>query len=412
MSCIDSKGWSWATRIISILLLILVAALTFALGNNWRLGFLVLVSTPLGALCAWKRFSFSYAFRAVLLCIDFTEIMHIFVVILVSALIVAPITSQAKGGHPLFDSGGKFVAVGGPVGLSDALGGLLFGIGMELSSACVFGTIIGMGQGVVKSWIVALGVVIGAAAGACDPVWPKLSGWPSAGASVDWWAILLILVGIIAALIIAYFVKDRVVKRGTPGLESLSLGLNYSETGLSPQRNLQDWKRYLVDVGIGGLLGLFFGCTGVTQPVIGALGGLGGRFVRVCGGNVGGWRKWKYDGSMIEDTGFLSVIFILLGSLVFTSWTATVGEVQLNSWKELLAGCIGGVIMGFGGAISCGCTIEGVVAGLDGASAAPIVWILCALLGVGIIVLTEHYGKWRGSIKTSPLLHSILKSFT
>jgi hypothetical protein len=134
---------------------------------------------------------------------------------------------------------------------------------------------------------------------------------------------------------IEYYLKMEVFNKATPDLESLTLGLDYSEAELAPQWNLTDWKRYAIDVGIAGLISLFFGCTGRPLPVVSVLGSLGGRFVDVCGGRVAGRGRW-IAGSVIDDTEFILIVFLRLGSFTATSGASTFGRDQLNSWKGLL----------------------------------------------------------------------------
>jgi len=91
-----------------------------------------------------------------------------------------------------------------PVGLHTAIGGILFGMGMVLTGACVCGTLQKLSEGFLLFWFVLGGVVIGSLLGAYHYPWwevsylswepvflPNIFGW-----RVSWLLTVIILVGV------------------------------------------------------------------------------------------------------------------------------------------------------------------------------------------------------------------------
>lgn len=82
------------------------------------------------------------------------------------------------------------------VGVSIALGAFIFGIGILIGSGCASGTLVGMGEGFAKAWIVIWFFIAGATLACIDPIYEWWSKLPKNSESIllPWWGNLLLLI--------------------------------------------------------------------------------------------------------------------------------------------------------------------------------------------------------------------------
>lgn len=209
------------------------------------------------------------------------------------------------------------------VGLSNALGGLLFGFGMVLASGCGSRNVVRAGGGNLKSWVVLLvlavsaeatmrgitGVLRVATVDAVAPTLPTGQDLPSLLAPVlglprNWLAFVAPLAYTLDWLTL-FSDKNRVLRIGTVAMAGVLLGsaivaLAEGSFRLEGFAGREDTANHLVGgalTGVGGVTAL--GCTigqgisGVSTLAIGSCVALAGI---VAGGWLGlRWQTWRVE---------------------------------------------------------------------------------------------------------------------
>ncbi len=306
------------------------------------------VGAGFGFVLQRGRFCLNSAFRDVLYIKDVT-ILRAYLLALVVTTIGANLLEQF--GVLRLDQGRQEFAW-----LANILGGYLFGIGMVLAGGCASGTWYRVGEGLVGSWMAALGFMLGAAAvghGALSGAYEYLRGFVlSQGSSatingmlgVNRWAVILPA----AALALVLVFSGR--------------------TTFNPARAEYHWRTTGVLVGLVALLGWYLShvttgtATGIsfTRPSEGLL-------MSVIAGRPSEWSTALLLGVPIGS-------FISARNAHEFSWRAPRADVMMQQFS-------GGLIMGAGGMLAGGCLIGHGITGLSALSAASLLSTLFMLLG-------------------------------
>jgi hypothetical protein len=306
------------------------------------------VGAGFGFVLQRGRFCLNSAFRDVLYIKDVT-ILRAYLLALVVTTIGANLLEQF--GVLRLDQGRQEFAW-----LANILGGYLFGIGMVLAGGCASGTWYRVGEGLVGSWMAALGFMIGAAGvghGALSGAYEYLRGFvlsPGSSATingllgVDRWAVILPA----AVLALVLSVSGR--------------------TTFNPARTEYHWRTTGVLVGLVALLGWYLShlttgtATGIsfTRPSEGLL-------MSAVAGRPLEWSTALLLGVPIGS-------FISARNAHEFSWRAPRADVMMQQFS-------GGLIMGAGGMLAGGCLIGHGITGLSALSAASLLSTMFMLLG-------------------------------
>jgi uncharacterized membrane protein YedE/YeeE len=81
------------------------------------------------------------------------DLVHFFVMLGFATLPVSVVSTlhSSYDTPPLFGIVPSFTLKHEPVGAAHAIGAFIFGVGMQLASGCAIGTIVGLGEGFLKS---------------------------------------------------------------------------------------------------------------------------------------------------------------------------------------------------------------------------------------------------------------------
>jgi uncharacterized membrane protein YedE/YeeE len=95
----------------------------------------------------------------------------------------------------------------------------------------------------------------------------------------------------------------------------------------------------------------------------------------------------------MKDNILLSDISLILGAFLGVSVMGKFGQQQENSVGQAIKAVIGGFAMGIGGVFGGGCTFGALLSGINSWSLHGWIWMLCALVGSGIVVGFEKCAR-------------------
>ena len=306
------------------------------------------VGAGFGFVLQRGRFCLNSAFRDVLYIKDVT-ILRAYLLALVIATVGANLLEQF--GVLRLDQGRQELAW-----LANILGGYLFGIGMVLAGGCASGTWYRVGEGLVGSWMAALGFMLGAAVvrnGALSGLYAYLRGFvlsPGNSVTVD------------GALGV-----DRWVVIIPASVLALVLAFSGRKTH-NPARTEYHWRTTGALVGLVSALGWY-----VSHVITGSATGISFTapseelLLSLTTGCHGDW-------SMALLLGVPLGSFISARSLHEFSWRAPRADVMMQQFY-------GGLIMGAGGMLAGGCLIGHGITGISTLSAASVLSTVFIILG-------------------------------
>ena len=402
LSCIDRPRFKWFIRIVAFIVSIglICLAFLFPTDGRWRLGFLFCISGLFGFMLKAAPFGFTCSFRSLLSTGDVKDFTHMLHMIFWSTVFVLLLNKFSDKFHPLFfpNNTGPFGLAQSPIGVSLCLGSFLFGIGMQLGSGCATGTLVGMGEGFLKSWLVVWFFIMGATVAAIDPVYKIWSKLPKTSKPVVIEMYMIIPVGavLLVCLVVMLIGKRRArIRREAAqaiNLESVrALMIEGADGEKKPFLQRESW-RFLADVILGLCVGLFFLCAGTTIGVMGVFPLIGSKFLTLCKlKGVENWQYWQDNAGQWKmgirnNTLFYSDLFIIGGALLASAVLGNFGKSQKNSVADFFKAIFGGLLMGLGGRMSNGCNIGSMLSGINSGSVHGWVWMACAMLGSGVVV--------------------------
>jgi len=336
---------------------------------------------------------------------DFTQYREMLLMLFV-ANACCSIVKSIKGLHPLFDSTHKatFSDSAAPIGYSLILGSFLFGMGMQLGNGCASGTLIGLGEGFVKSYIVLPFFIIGATLAATDSWYNWWSNLPKTKTTVqiDFGFILLILLTLYILTYIADYIRAKRKLADPEGRIGSEFGNMRRLFTIDPlgdnadEPNKSKWyKSTLVAVALGITVAFFYMCVGSMIGVMGVFPKIGGVVLKIFGKDVNQWKYFKDFGalpkSLLDLVIFNSDVFMALGAFLASTIARNFGTSQKNSVVEIIKGIIGGLLMGIGARFSSGCNIGSMLSGITSSSLHGFVWMFCAILGSLVVCQTTKY---------------------
>jgi uncharacterized protein len=278
--------------------------------------------------------------------------------------------------------------------LSYVVGGLLFGIGMTLGSGCGSKTLIRMGTGNLKSFIVFVMLAIFAymtlrgilgvfRVAAIDPVAIRLpvnQDLPSLAASLlgtPRGAMAAALAALVGGALLLFVLISREFRTFNNLLGGAVIGLTI----------VAGWY-------VSGHLGYLAEDPNTLEE----------RFVATNSGRMESFSfvapqayllellmLWS-DTSRVVTFGIAAVLGILAGSLAWALWSKSFRLESFRDPEDLISHLVGGALMGFGGVLALGCTIG---QGLSGVSTLALGSILAFLSIVAGAALTMKYQYWR-----------------
>lgn len=264
------------------------------------------------------------------------------------------------------------------------LGGLIFGIGMTIGSGCGQRTLIRVGSGNLKSLVLLL--VLGLTA------YMTLRG-----------ILALLRLEINGPTTTDLELLDY-TSQGMPEFLSHWVGIDPTVAGvlltiliaggallfaLNDQRLWSNFDNLLASIGIGLIIGGAWYVTGVLGyddfdpvPVEGV------SFISPAGNTIS--YLMNYTGVTI-NFGIAVVLGTIFGSFVYSIVTGTFRIESFNDRSDLVKHLWGGVMMGFGGVMSLGCTIGQGITGMSTLALGSLLALISIIAGCAFTLKFQYY---------------------
>ena len=293
--------------------------------------------------------------------------------------------------------GAQALHIGGAIDLGESIylttnftwvgyivGGLLFGIGMTIGSGCGQKTLVRVGGGNLKSLVLVLVMAITA---------------------------YMTLRGLLALLRLQIndpttidLTERGLATQGMPEILSNLTGLGASTASiivvalvggsaiLFALRDSQVWKSFdnlLAGIGIGLIIAGAWYVTGVLgfddfDPIP-----LEGRsFISPVGNTLS--YLMTYTGSVI-NFGIAVVLGMIFGSFLYSIATGGFRIESFNDKSDLVNHLVGGVLMGFGGVMSLGCTIGQGITGMSTLALGSVMALVSIIFGCVLTLKMQYY---------------------
>lgn len=273
-----------------------------------------------------------------------------------SALLLPALAAGAAFGLPL--QGLVF-----PAGPWVALGGFLFGLGMQLAGGCASGTLYTVGGGSPRMAVVLLAFVAGSVLGTLHL--PSLERLPAPP------AVSLLGLGWPAALAATLL--------GVAGLGLLVHRLARGRLGLGPDPRLG------AALALAVLAWAWLLAAGWPWGITAAFALWGGKALAALGLPVAAWpgfelRAAELAAPLLADPTTTSNLAIVAGALASAALAGRLRPRWRLGRGELASAVLGGLLLGYGARLAYGCNIGAFLSGIASGSAHGWLGLVCALL--------------------------------
>lgn len=336
----------------------------------------------LGLALFYSRFGFTSAWRQ-LVSVGQTSGLRAHLIMLGTASVLfAPILA---GGVGLFGQAEGNVE---PLGLGLAVGGVLFGIGMQLGGACASGTLFAVGGGNTLVLVTLFFFIVGSVLGALHmPLWSsdaitlgsfslaEDTGLGYGGALVA----QLALLGAIGYAATRWARRHDAPPAGRP------------PTARGAWRIIRgSWPLWVGAVVLAVLNAAVLITRGSPWGITSAFVLWGSKTLQAVGVDVASWPYWQGEKAsdlaqpvLANSTSVLD-FGIVLGALVASAASGAFVLAKRLPAKAVLAAVIGGLLMGYGARLAYGCNIGAYFSGIASFSLHGWVWGVLALGGTWV----------------------------
>jgi uncharacterized membrane protein YedE/YeeE len=346
---------------------VVLGALAGMYGADCRVPALALVGAGIGFVLLQAQFGFAGSFRAALERRDFAGFRAQAVALAVSTILFFPLLGMAgRLGLPLHG----FVA---GIGVSFAVGAVLFGIGMQIGGGCASGTLFALGGGNGALLVTLVFFVLGSALGAADlGRWDGLPALPAlTSQDVLGWPVAMVAHLAIFAALIRYLPGGTAVEPAWPALRAALF---------------RPWPLLL---GAWALALLNAITLLLAYHPWGETSGFtlwGSKLALRLGFHPAAWPYWEGQGATLGGSVFSDITSVMDCGIILGAALAAglSGRFRLRvdlGVRELLGAALGGVLMGYGARLSGGCNIGAYFSALASGSLSGWAWVGFAFVG-------------------------------
>ena len=324
-----------------------------ASAGSWRMIAVLPIGLAIGATLLLANFGFASAFRQAATAGDFATFRAHALMLGLATMMMTPILAAGSlFGQPMSD----FAT---PIGISLALGGVLFGIGMQLSGGCASGTLFLLGGGNLKFLAVLAAFVVGSTVGAAHAgFWHSLPAFaPITVRSIGPWP--LVLAAELAVLALLWWKlpsRQPLPRRLLVGAVALAL-LNVATLVVAGR----PWSETYGFALWGSKLSVWFGFDPAS------------------------WAFWEggtaLDHSIFGDITSIMDMSIILGALAAAAAACRFDLKLGGGWRSWILAAIGGLLMGYAARMADGCNIGAYFSAIASGSFSGYVWAGGALAG-------------------------------
>jgi len=360
-------------------------ALGAALASDVSLRFvaLLLLGGALGAVLFHAAFGFTAGWRRFIVHRQGAGLRAQFLAIGIAMVLFAPLLA---GGQAF---GRDLYGVLGPVGVSVAAGGFLFGFGMQLAGGCGSGTLFTVGGGSVRMLVTLAFFVFGSLIGTFHlPWWLDLPsvGWISLGRTLGYAPAVGVQLAALALLgLVTWWMERR--RHGTASVFGPTADAT-APASLGARLLRGPWPLVWGAVALAGLNALTLVVAGHPWAITSAFALWGAKIAQAAGVDVTAWAFWDPEGRgrMLEAsvlTNSISVMDfgVILGALLAAGVAGRFATGARPSALSLLAAAIGGTLMGYGARLGFGCNIGAMFSGIASGSLHGWLWFALAWIG-------------------------------
>ncbi len=353
---------------------------------------LAALGLALGLTLFHSRFGFTSAWRQ-LVSVGQTSGFRAHLVMLATASVLfAPILAT---GTALF--GEQVQGNVEPIGLGLAVGGVLFGIGMQLGGACASGTLFAVGGGNTLIIVTLLFFIAGSVLGALHMPW-----WTSDAITLGSFSLAEDTgLGYVGGLIV------QLVILGAIGIAATRWARRHDapQAGRPPTaqgvwRVLRgSWPLWVGAVVLAGLNAAVLLTRGSPWGITSAFVLWGSKALQAVGVDVGSWQYWQGEKAaalsepvLADGTSVLN-FGIIAGALVAAATSGAFVLAKRLPARMVVAAALGGLLMGYGARLAYGCNIGAYFSGIASFSLHGWLWGVLALAGTWIgIKLRPAFG--------------------
>ncbi len=346
--------------------------------NGWRQGLLYAIGAALGVTLYHAAFGFTSAWRALISDARGEGVRAQMLMLALATMVFLPVLDAgALFGRPV-------VGAVAPVGVSVAVGALLFGIGMQLGGGCASGTLFAVGGGSVRMVATLAAFVAGSViATAHAPWWYDLPGWGeiALGRVLGMAPALALQLAVLAAIAGATVVWER---------------RRHGALAHRPAPARRGWRRWVrgpwplvwAAVALAALNAATLAVAGHPWSITFGFGLWGAKLLSGLGVEVAAWEFWTWPyparalkGSVLADTTSVMNFGIVLGAVLAAGLAGGFRPVWRIAPRSLLAAVIGGLMLGYGARLAFGCNIGAFFSGVASGSVHGWLWLAAGLAG-------------------------------
>ncbi|MGQ0752130.1 MAG: YeeE/YedE family protein [Betaproteobacteria bacterium] len=337
--------------------------------EGWRMRLLLLLGMALGATLYLTSFSFTSAYRNLLMQGETAGVQAQLVLLAVATVLFAPVLSAGSFlGHPV--SGAS-----APVGVPVVVGAFLFGLGMQLAGGCGSGTLFSVGGGNARMLIVLLFFCGGSFWASLHMSWWErlpAHGEVVLGEQLGWISAVSLQLGLCCAL----WAWLRRRSRARP---------------LSPEAHSAHRSLMIGAMLLAGLAWLVLVVAGHPWSITWAFTLWGAKAALPLGWQPddsafwnGDFQRSALENGILQDVTSVTDIGIMLGALAAAGFAGRFRPGFALSAASLASAMIGGLAMGYGARIAYGCNIGAFFSGAASTSLHGWIWIVAALGGTSL----------------------------
>ena len=364
------------TLIYGILVSIIFCYILFSTIGDRHL-YVFLIGIGLGISLYHASFGFTGGWRKFIEKRD-SQFLRSQLIMLALAVIIFTIFINSKS----FIYDAKMIGAVAPIGISVIIGSFIFGFAMQIGGGCGSGTLFTAGSGNLKMIVTLVFFIFGSLIGSYHfDFWTQFPSLGSISLLNSYTKIqtILLQLGLISILYLFISKLDFAKKIN-----------HFDITNLKTHSNLirGEWPLIWGVVSLVFFNFLMLQAAGHPWSVTFAFGLWGAKIASAIGFNVETWSYWQLsypsialENSVLADPTTVSNIGIILGALIASSLSGGISRISNINKKLILAGVIGGFLMGYGARLAFGCNIGALFSGIASGSLHGWVWFLFAFLG-------------------------------
>jgi len=358
-----------------------------ALGAAYGLrhGALFLVGAGCGVALHHAAFGFTAAYRVLVTTGDGRGFRAQLLMLAVATVLFAPVLAAGRGLG--IEAGGALA----PAGVSVLVGAFIFAIGMQLGGGCGSGTLFHLGSGRAPLAVTLVGFLAGSVIATFHmPLWWSLPslGEVSLGRALGWTPAVGFQLAVLGLIALASLRRNSAPTARAPLTPPTSIGFRFVRGPWS----LAAGAIALAVLNLATLL-----VAGHPWTITWAFSLWGGKILQAAGVDLSSTAFWRGEfqraalaAPVFADVTSIMDIGLVLGAGLAAGLAGRFGSARRVPLRLVVAGLVGGLLLGYGARVSYGCNIGAMFSGIASTSLHGWFWGAAALLGTPVGVRLRH----------------------